>query len=71
MDYTTGNGVVSKTYSSKNHFSRNYWALFFKPGTYKDCGFEVGNYVQVAGLGAFAEDVHVLPLTPSMRVDPS
>ncbi len=46
-----------QTYTSEKHFSSEHWALLFKPGEYKDCSFEVGYYVQVAGLGASAKDV--------------
>lgn len=44
-------------YRSTNHFSTKHYALLFAPGTYPDCDFEVGYYVQAAGLGAAASDV--------------
>ena len=39
------------------HFTENRWALLFAPGVYKDLEFEVGYYVQVAGLGKSPDDV--------------
>jgi hypothetical protein len=61
------NGVTQPepTYTSGNHFSSNHWALLFKPGTYKDCSFEVGYYVQVVGLGASAKDVQFIATDPA------
>lgn len=44
-------------YRSTNHFSTKHYALLFAPGNYPDCDFEVGYYVQAAGLGAAATDV--------------
>jgi len=46
---------VEWTHTSKNHFDTKHYALLFEPGEYKDCKFEVGYYVQVAGLGKDAE----------------
>ena len=43
-----------KTYTSGNHFSTKHYALLFEPGEYKDCDFEVGYYVGMAGLGKTA-----------------
>jgi hypothetical protein len=51
------NGKTEQTYTSKKHFSSDHWAILFKPGDYKDCSFEVGYYVQVAGLGVSAKGV--------------
>ncbi len=42
---------TDKTYTSGNHFSTKHYALLFAPGEYKDCDFEVGYYVGMAGLG--------------------
>jgi len=57
-EYTTGNPPeVKETYTSKKHFSSKHYALLFAPGEYKNCDFEVGYYVQMAGLGASAMDV--------------
>ena len=49
----TGKEVT--THTSRNHFSTKHWALLFKPGEYKNCDFEVGYYVQMAGLGKTAK----------------
>mmetsp|Transcript_22725 Transcript_22725/g.40496 ORF Transcript_22725/g.40496 Transcript_22725/m.40496 type:complete len:620 (+) Transcript_22725:414-2273(+) len=49
------NGTLD--YNSENHFSTKHYALLFAPGTYPDCDFQVGYYVQAAGLGAAATDV--------------
>jgi hypothetical protein len=46
-----GNQRTGMTYTSKTHFSTKHYALLFAPGEYKDCKFEVGYYVQMAGLG--------------------
>jgi hypothetical protein len=59
------NGKTEQTYTSKKHFSSDHWAILFKPGTYKDCSFEVGYYVQVAGLGVSAEDVKFISTDPA------
>jgi len=42
-------------HNSENHFSTKRFALLFAPGEYKDCQFEVGYYVQIAGLGKVAK----------------
>lgn len=39
------------TYTSANHYSTKHYALLFAPGEYKKCKFEIGYYVQMAGLG--------------------
>jgi hypothetical protein len=50
----TGKQVT--THASGNHFSTaKHWALLFKPGEHKNCDFEVGCYVQMAGLGKTAK----------------
>ena len=41
-------------HNSDHHFSTKRFALLFAPGEYKDCKFEVGYYVQIAGLGKCA-----------------
>jgi len=43
------------THNSDHHFSTKRFALLFAPGEYKDCQFEVGYYVQMAGLGKVAK----------------
>jgi hypothetical protein len=58
------------TYTSGNHFSSNHYALLFKPGEYKDCSFEVGYYVQVAGLGKSAQDVKFTATDPTYASGP-
>jgi len=45
------NGQKMQTHNSDHHFSTKRYALLFAPGEYKDCKFEVGYYVQMAGLG--------------------
>jgi len=45
------------TYTSGNHFSTKHYALLFAPGEYENCKFEVGYYVQMAGLGRSPKDV--------------
>ncbi|VEU40320.1 unnamed protein product [Pseudo-nitzschia multistriata] len=49
------NGETKLTYVSDHHFSTKRYALLFAPGEYKDCQFEVGYYVQMAGLGKTAK----------------
>lgn len=44
-----------KTHSAAFHFSTKRYALLFAPGEYKDCQFEVGYYVAMAGLGKVAK----------------
>jgi len=44
-------------YTTDNHFSLKRHALLFAPGTYEDLDFEVGYYVQAAGLGRSPDDV--------------
>ena len=45
------NGDASWTHTSKKHFYTKHYALLFEPREYRDCVFEVGYYVQMAGLG--------------------
>jgi hypothetical protein len=54
---SAGNEVTRMTYTSETHFSTKHYALLFAPGEYKDCKFEVGYYVQMAGLGKSPTDV--------------
>jgi len=49
------NDVVVDNRTSDNHFSTKHYALLFAPGEYKDCQFEVGYYVGMAGLGKVAK----------------
>ena len=49
----TGNTIM--THTSANHFTTKHFALMFAPGTYKDCDFEIGYYVQMLGLGKTAK----------------
>jgi len=58
-------GETKQTYTSGKHFSSDHWAILFKPGEYKDCSFEVGYYVQVAGLGVSAGDVKFTTTNPT------
>lgn len=44
-------------YTTDHHFSNRRFALLFAPGTYKKLDFQVGYYVQVAGLGTSPDDV--------------
>ena len=49
-------------------------ALLFMPGTYADCAFEIGYYVQMCGLGASADDVKFVgqqsgPFCPALNKD--
>mmetsp|Transcript_50448 Transcript_50448/g.58301 ORF Transcript_50448/g.58301 Transcript_50448/m.58301 type:complete len:658 (-) Transcript_50448:27-2000(-) len=53
--YTDQQGNTATTHNSKHHFSTKRFALLFTPGEYKDCKFEVGYYVQMAGLGRNAK----------------
>ncbi len=48
------NGTIQTTHTTEHHFSTKRYALLFAPGEYKNCSFEVGYYVQVAGLGRTA-----------------
>lgn len=48
-------GSPMDTHNSDRHFTTQRYALLFKPGEYKDCKFEVGYYVQFAGLGKVAK----------------
>ena len=51
-------GWTDWTYSSKEkHFTTQHYALLFAPGEYKNCNFEVGYYVQMAGLGKSPNEV--------------
>eukprot|EP00548_Thalassiothrix_antarctica_P006672 CAMPEP_0194132734 /NCGR_PEP_ID=MMETSP0152-20130528/3140_1 /TAXON_ID=1049557 /ORGANISM="Thalassiothrix antarctica, Strain L6-D1" /LENGTH=708 /DNA_ID=CAMNT_0038827893 /DNA_START=38 /DNA_END=2164 /DNA_ORIENTATION=+ len=54
---TDGTSETSETYTSKNHFHTRHYALLFKPGTYENCKFEIGYYVQMAGLGKSPTEV--------------
>lgn len=54
-DPITDYGDNKKTYNSDHHFSTKRFALLFAPGEYKNCDFEVGYYVQMAGLGKTAK----------------
>jgi hypothetical protein len=49
------NGQTMTCHNSDHHFSTKRFALLFAPGEYKDCKFEVGYYVQMAGLGKAAK----------------
>mmetsp|Transcript_23336 Transcript_23336/g.34447 ORF Transcript_23336/g.34447 Transcript_23336/m.34447 type:complete len:680 (+) Transcript_23336:89-2128(+) len=49
------NGEKKLTHNTEHHFDTKHYALLFEPGEYKDCSFEVGYYVQMAGLGKDAE----------------
>eukprot|EP00531_Pseudo-nitzschia_arenysensis_P009226 CAMPEP_0116131404 /NCGR_PEP_ID=MMETSP0329-20121206/8986_1 /TAXON_ID=697910 /ORGANISM="Pseudo-nitzschia arenysensis, Strain B593" /LENGTH=732 /DNA_ID=CAMNT_0003625829 /DNA_START=163 /DNA_END=2361 /DNA_ORIENTATION=- len=51
------NYVQQYTYTSGNHFSTKRYALLFKSGEYKGCDFEIGYYVQMAGVGKTPNDV--------------
>ena len=48
------NGETKTTHTTEHHFSTKRYALLFAPGEYKNCSFEVGYYVQMAGLGKTA-----------------
>lgn len=63
-------GRPAKTYTSGKHFSTKHYALLFAPGTYVDCDFEIGYYVQVAGLGKNASDVKFTASTDTSRTGP-
>lgn len=61
-------------YVSDNHFSNKHYALLFAPGEYKDCKFEVGYYVGMAGLGKNATSVKFTgeqsgPFVPALNKD--
>lgn len=49
------NGKDATTHISTNHFTDKRYALLFAPGVYPDCQFQVGYYVQMAGLGRKAK----------------
>ena len=51
----TDNGQEMITYNSDRHFTTQRYAILFAPGEYKDCDFEIGYYVQMAGLGKVAK----------------
>ncbi len=54
-------GVYKETYSSKEkHFSTKHYALLFAPGQYRGFRFEIGYYVQMAGLGKSPNDVRFI-----------
>ena len=59
------------TFTCDYHFSNRRWAVLFAPDVYHDVEFEVGYYVQVAGLGTSPEDVqfHTAkgPYVPSLN----
>jgi len=44
------------THTSGKHFTTKQFALMFGPGTYNDCDFEIGYYVQMLGLGKTAKN---------------
>jgi len=56
-------GGAERTHTSDNHFNTKHYALLFEPGEYKDCNFEVGYYVQMAGLGKDAEGGNAVRFT--------
>lgn len=63
-------GNDDNTFTCENHFSRNRTALLFAPGQYHDLRFEIGYYVQLAGLGSSAEDVTFVgggPYVPALN----
>jgi hypothetical protein len=45
------------TFTCEHHFSDRRYAVLFAPGIYRNLDFEVGYYVQVAGLGVSPDDV--------------
>lgn len=47
----------TESWTSIHHFSSRRHALLFAPGTYQDLTWQVGYYVQVAGLGISPDDV--------------
>ena len=51
--YNEDHGV----YTTDHHFSDRRWAILFAPGVYRTLDFEIGYYVQVAGLGTSPDDV--------------
>lgn len=53
-------GEKGETYTSKNHFSTKHYALLFAPGQYRGFRFEIGYYVQMAGLGKSPNDVQFI-----------
>lgn len=54
-------GQYGETYSSKEkHFSTKHYALLFTPGEYSGLKFEIGYYVQMAGLGKSPNDVRFI-----------
>jgi len=57
------NGETRTTHNTKHHFDTKHYALLFEPGEYKDCQFEVGYYVQMAGLGKDAEGTNAVRFT--------
>jgi hypothetical protein len=50
--------IFKRQSGRKSEFSKNRYALFFKPGNYK-LDIKVDYYMQVAGLGASPEDVQI------------
>jgi len=49
--------------NSSHHFNTKHYALLFAPGEYKDCDFEVGYYVGMAGLGKDAKGKNAVRFT--------
>ena len=59
-----------QTWTSDHHFSSRRHALLFAPGTYANLTWQVGYYVQVAGLGTSPNDVefrHCGPHVPALN----
>eukprot|EP00553_Chaetoceros_curvisetus_P008473 CAMPEP_0204614074 /NCGR_PEP_ID=MMETSP0717-20131115/1892_1 /ASSEMBLY_ACC=CAM_ASM_000666 /TAXON_ID=230516 /ORGANISM="Chaetoceros curvisetus" /LENGTH=642 /DNA_ID=CAMNT_0051626665 /DNA_START=45 /DNA_END=1974 /DNA_ORIENTATION=+ len=56
-------GETKETHNSEHHFDTKHYALLFEPGEYKDCDFEVGYYVQMAGLGKDAKGKNAVRFT--------
>jgi len=58
-------------FTADKHFTSDRTALLFAPGTYRDLEFEVGYYVQVAGLGRTPEQVEFVggggPYVPALN----
>lgn len=53
-EFVGSDGTTQTTHTTEHHFSTKRYALLFAPGEYKNCSFEVGYYVQMAGLGRTA-----------------
>jgi hypothetical protein len=56
-------GPKGMTHTSAHHFDTKHYALLFAPGEYKDCDFEVGYYVGMAGLGKDAKGENAVRFT--------